>query len=287
MRVQFSVFAAVAALSAMPASAEEYVGEFGGWYVARADEACGMTMDFEGPGETTFTLLKFPDGTVTTSISNMAWSAKKDDRYEVSYLVNGTAYSGSGLGINDYVKSGFMSKFDPEFAEDFAKGSSLHVYLGEQQIDQLSLDGSAAALAAVDRCLRKVRADLAAAAREKARYAHLPEDPFAGAPVQAPSVDGPRGASPLNQSSIGRRVMENYPSAALRESRQGTVGLSVSIGADGRVLGCSVTASSGHADLDDAACQGMARYARFSPALDAAGEPTEGSWSTVVTYGLN
>lgn len=61
----------------------------------------------------------------------------------------------------------------------------------------------------------------------------------------------------------------------------------VGIGPDGKVTACSVTASSGSPDLDEAACDGMTRYARFNPALDDAGNPTSGQFSTAIVYKLN
>lgn len=96
-----------------------------------------------------------------------------------------------------------------------------------------------------------------------------------------------RGVSPKGQSRWARRIQENYPSRALREETEGTVGVRVSVGPNGRVTGCAVTASSGSSILDDAACKGMDRYARFDPALDAAGNPITASWSTRIVYRLN
>jgi protein TonB len=83
------------------------------------------------------------------------------------------------------------------------------------------------------------------------------------------------------------RIQENYPARALREEVEGTVGVRVTVTPDGRVTGCSVTASSGSDILDQAACTGMERYSRFEPALDDAGNPTSGNYTTRITYRLN
>lgn len=80
--------------------------------------------------------------------------------------------------------------------------------------------------------------------------------------------------------------MDSYPARALREQAEGSVGIRVTISAEGRVSGCTVTSSSGNNDLDRGACDGMERYARFNPALDAAGNPTTDSYSTRITYRL-
>jgi len=105
------------------------------------------------------------------------------------------------------------------------------------------------------------------------------------APPAAPSQA--RGASPDNQRSWAARIQENYPSRAIRDEVEGRVGVRVSIGPNGRVSACSVSSSSGSSILDDAACEGMNRYARFKPALDDAGNPTTGSFSTTIVYQLS
>lgn len=112
--------------------------------------------------------------------------------------------------------------------------------------------------------------------------------PAAPAPPPAPPAPSQaRRVSPKNQASWTRRIIQNYPSRAIREELEGTVSLSVSIGPDGRVTGCSVTGSSGHSVLDDAACKDYTRYARFDPALNDAGNPISSSYSQSIRYTLN
>ena len=50
---------------------------------------------------------------------------------------------------------------------------------------------------------------------------------------------------------------------------------------------CRVSNSSGSSDLDQAACDGMTRYARYEPALNAAGNPIQDTVSTTIVYRLN
>ncbi|WP_174214220.1 energy transducer TonB [Erythrobacter sp. KY5] len=110
------------------------------------------------------------------------------------------------------------------------------------------------------------------------------------APVAPPAPPPPsqaRGATTRNERSWATRIQENYPSRALREEVEGTVGVRVTVTPDGRATNCQVTGSSGSSILDEAACRGMERYARFNPALDAAGNETTGSYSTRITYRLN
>jgi protein TonB len=115
----------------------------------------------------------------------------------------------------------------------------------------------------------------------------IPPPAPAGPPPAPPAPSQARGARTKNERSWAARIQENYPARALREEIEGTVGVRVSVTPDGRATGCSVTASSGSDILDAAACAGMERYARFDPALDNAGNPTTGSYSTRITYKLN
>jgi protein TonB len=70
----------------------------------------------------------------------------------------------------------------------------------------------------------------------------------------------------------------------LREERQGTVALTVTVTPDGRATDCVVTQSSGHPDLDHAACKELTEKARFDPAIDDRGEPVSAQFSTKITF---
>jgi periplasmic protein TonB len=76
----------------------------------------------------------------------------------------------------------------------------------------------------------------------------------------------------------------DYPARAMREEREGTTGFRVQIGPDGRVTDCSITSSSGHSDLDAAACDNIRRRARFTPAKDGEGNPTTDTYSNRVRW---
>ncbi len=115
----------------------------------------------------------------------------------------------------------------------------------------------------------------------------IPPPAPVGPPPAPPAPSKARGARTKNERSWAARIQENYPARALREEIEGTVGVRVTVTPDGRAANCSVTASSGSDILDAAACQGMERYARFEPALDDAGNPTNGAYSTRITYRLN
>ena len=106
-------------------------------------------------------------------------------------------------------------------------------------------------------------------------------------PAPPPPPSQARGATPQNQNSWASRIQENYPARAIRDEIEGRVGVRVTIGANGRVTACTVSNSSGSSVLDQAACEGMERYARYNPALDDAGNPTTGQASTTIVYQLS
>ncbi len=102
-------------------------------------------------------------------------------------------------------------------------------------------------------------------------------------PPPIPEVDKSKKASP--QGNPGRWASsDDYPSRSLREENEGVTRFSVQIGTNGRVTSCSVTGSSGHADLDAATCKLVSSRAKFSPALGKDGSPTTGSYSSSVRW---
>ena len=105
----------------------------------------------------------------------------------------------------------------------------------------------------------------------------LPPEPSPGASFT------PRGAVPLG--SPGKWVSsDDYPASELRLEHEGVSRFRVTVGADGRVRNCEVTASSGFPALDRAACTNVAKRARFRPATDASGAAVGGSYTSAVKW---
>lgn len=242
----------------------------GGWDIIEGEEYCAITSEFEGPGDTEVTLILNLDGTVLLSVSNYAWSIEKAEELDLTYYLNGTAYGGGkAFGVKPGSKAGFVSQFNPAFVEDFVKSTYLQISRGETMVDKLSLDGSAAAVTQARRCLAHVKSLRQAEQREKARWAHIPNDPFAGAEKRFPPQP-PKG-------NIASYVsLDDYPPEALRAGEHGTTSFQLVIGLDGRVTDCKIASSSGSAALDSATCRLLTRRARFTPARDEHGNPTEG-----------
>ncbi len=104
--------------------------------------------------------------------------------------------------------------------------------------------------------------------------------PAPPAPPAAPPAP-PRVATPV--SPRGNQAnwfpQDSYPAAAKRAGAQGRVSVSVNVGTDGRVTGCTVTSSSGNADLDSTTCNLAKRNGRFNPAKDPTGTPLASTFS--------
>ena len=113
-----------------------------------------------------------------------------------------------------------------------------------------------------------------------------PPPPPPAPPPPPPPPSQARGASPNNQGSWAGRIQSDYPSRAQRANEEGTVRMQITVGANGRVSACRVTGSSGSSSLDEAACRGMERYARYNPALNAAGDPISDTLSAAIRYVL-
>ena len=115
-------------------------------------------------------------------------------------------------------------------------------------------------------------------------------DPGKGTDFVKPTPTPAPGRNPISaapRNNPGSWVTTNdYPSIAIRLEQEGTTGFKVTVGADGRVLDCMVTQSSGHPALDSATCKNVTRRARFKPAMDGFGEKTAGSYSSSVRWQL-
>jgi protein TonB len=104
-------------------------------------------------------------------------------------------------------------------------------------------------------------------------------------PQPSPSASpfDPVGARPKGNAS--RWVTnDDYRSRWIMEGMAGRAGFTLSIDAGGKVTGCTITRSTGHAPLDAATCQLVTKRARFESARDGNGKPVAGSYSGVVTW---
>jgi protein TonB len=116
-------------------------------------------------------------------------------------------------------------------------------------------------------------------------------DPGAGAAGagsgQGTGGDGDGAGGALHaQRRSGSLRDRDYPPAARREGAEGVVYVRFTVGADGRVGGCTVTRSSGHAALDTTTCRLIEERFRYRPARDSQGRPVPETISLFYQWGL-
>lgn len=70
--------------------------------------------------------------------------------------------------------------------------------------------------------------------------------------------------------------IDDFPAAAIEEQRQGVVRYDLTIDAGGLVADCRASGLPGSPDLEAATCAAVRSRARFHPATDEAGNPTNG-----------
>lgn len=93
----------------------------------------------------------------------------------------------------------------------------------------------------------------------------------------------PASATPLG--SPGDWITtEDYPAAALRGGIEGTTQFRVTVDRAGVAKDCTVTGTSGSADLDSATCALVTQRARFAPAKDKHGRAIEGAYANRVHW---
>lgn len=112
-------------------------------------------------------------------------------------------------------------------------------------------------------------------------------------PSPTPTVDaGPRKPAfdpvgPRPRNDPGAWVMtSDYKTSWINREWTGTARFRLEIAASGKVAGCTITGSSGHAELDKATCDLVTRRARFEPARDGAGARIGGRYSGAVSWVL-
>lgn len=275
------MFAAALACAPCPAfAASTLVGEVNGWSVYDERGSCAASTLYEGD---VFVRVEYDFGRDSAffTVTNPAWeSVKKGERYKVLLRFNnGEEWPDtSALGVRadgpEVRLTGLQMHLDgDDFLPDFAGAGALSITLGDTRLAILSLKGT-----------RLVAQRLSSCAI--ASFKRYPPDPFKSLPG-SDSGETRASAGPQPITSLPLLFSdEDYPAAALRAGEQGRTGFRLAIAANGRVSGCTVTASSGSAALDSATCRLIASRARFRPALDPVGRPAEGNFDGGIVWSL-
>jgi protein TonB len=102
-------------------------------------------------------------------------------------------------------------------------------------------------------------------------------------PHLPPPLKKVRPALPLGNPAMWVTTAD-YPAEALRNGEQGAVQFRLKISPEGLVTDCTILVSSGFPVLDATACDKIRSRARFSPALDSKGKPTEATYVNSVRW---
>ncbi len=128
--------------------------------------------------------------------------------------------------------------------------------------------------------------------------AKIPDDTILGGdnppfgelpPVEWPQFGGekqyfePVVAKPRNDPANWVST-NDYPTRDIRQGNEGTSRFLLNVSAQGKVMGCRITQSSGHHGLDAATCKSVARRARFEPATDANGARIASTYSGSIRW---
>lgn len=101
-------------------------------------------------------------------------------------------------------------------------------------------------------------------------------------PPIEPLVD-PVKATP--RGDPGAWILDHdYRPSWIRRGYNGTARFILEVDVSGRVSDCSITGSTGHAQLDEATCAILSERARFNPARDSTGEAVTGRYSSAVNW---
>jgi TonB family protein len=153
---------------------------------------------------------------------------------------------------------------DIAFIGELERATAIMLLRGRETLGQIPLPGARSAVAALRQCT-------------EARLREWGVDPAALAALRAP----PRpveGVSFVNDN--------DYPLTALSRGAAGRSIIRIAVDAGGRATDCTAVATSGHEDLDRAACRAILARARFHPAIGADGRATAAAAIRAVTWVL-
>ncbi|MCL4672327.1 MAG: energy transducer TonB [Sphingomonadaceae bacterium] len=94
-----------------------------------------------------------------------------------------------------------------------------------------------------------------------------------------------RAAAPASNPGEWMSVRD-YPLQLVRDRKVGLVQFRLTVGEDGMPTGCHIQRSTRPAEFDEAVCKGLMRRARFTPALDAHGQPITSYWRSAVSFDI-
>ncbi|WP_231621965.1 hypothetical protein [Sphingomonas sp. Ag1] len=166
------------------ASAQEYATrDVGDWTVAPSSDrsGCFLTRTYRGPRQTTLLFGLDTDGSNRLTLLNPNWSSiREKEELRLTYRFSGAAFPNrAAIGIAASGRKGFVTSFGDAFPRTLATSAFLHVRRGDVPVEELTLDGSGAAIAELRKCVDVYRATPAKATKAAKDDGRIPLDPFA------------------------------------------------------------------------------------------------------------
>ncbi len=187
--VQHRWASAALMLVSTPAMAADYATrDVGSWTVsASSDRAgCFMTSADQGRRNSTVLLGLDVDGSNRLSVLNANWSIQEKEALRLTFRLSNASFPRhSAVGIAADGERGFVTSFGPAFPGTFAASKFLHITRGDVPVEELSLQGSGAAIAELRKCVDRYRDRPAAAGGTKRADDRIPVDPFSVAPKRS------------------------------------------------------------------------------------------------------
>lgn len=253
-------------LFALPnmAQARDY-GEVAGWQLAASNNSCGLYSARAGNGDLIF--LMNLAGDVHIQVTNNSW--RSDDGSNIQFAIDGKRWPGrfAVAPAKSNKGAGYIAAFDSSIIPQLRAGRQLAVQRGGQTLGLFSLSGSAAALNRLNFCLNDLRRDgpaIVATAEEIAKS---------------------KITQPVPTSAPGKWFkLSDYPRDLMRAGKDGVVHFRLDVDAKGKVSKCTVTRSSGFAELDKATCDAAKKRIKFKPAQDGTGKKLASNFDSKVTW---
>lgn len=175
-----------ALLLGTPAVAASYATrDVGDWVVSASSDAqgCFITRTYPAPRVTTLQFGLDMDGSNRLTLLNANWSIKDREPLKMTFRLSKASFPRhAAVGIVADGKRGFVSSFGATFPRDLAGSRSLQVRRGDVIVEDLTLDGSGAAIAELRRCVDRFRNVPNAAPSTTNDGGRIPLDPFAAKP---------------------------------------------------------------------------------------------------------
>lgn len=96
--------------------------------------------------------------------------------------------------------------------------------------------------------------------------------------------DKARGATPIDHDQWSKHI--RYPDYLLRSGVVGDIRIRLTVNSLGKAVNCQIIGSTSSQVFDNEVCLALMRNARFSPALDAEGQPTTSYYIQEVRFSI-